>query len=186
MILLEGPDGSGKTSLMSTLLDRFPGIEEHERASTSKGGPVDNIFDWAWNDLITWDQQPLSFYDRHPLFSEPIYGPTVRNSLDSRFEDYHGEDMALKTINESLIILCLPDIDTVRNNVYSNLDDQMSGVVLHINSIYEQYRKLKDALYRRRNVFWYDYNRPGDLENLTKVVEAYQIMWNKNRGIHGA
>lgn len=185
MIILEGPDGAGKTSLMSTLLDRFPTIEEHERASSSKGGPVENIFEWAQADVQTWPLQPLSFYDRHPLISEPIYGPIVREYLDPRFHSTEGEDLALHMLQQGLIILCLPSVSKVIENVSLNVDDQMSGVVEHIQSIYHKYHRLAVSLRGRQNVFWYDYDRPGDLSQLIQVVAAHEIMWNKNRGIHG-
>jgi len=185
MIILEGPDGAGKTSLMSTLLDRFPNIEEHARASTSKGGPVDNIFDWAHNDVMSWEQQRLSFYDRHPMISEPIYGPIVRDYVDPRFASFEGEDLGLRMLFDSLIIICLPSLEEVVANVTGNEQDQMSGVADNIGQIYAKYQLLLTALRGRRNVFWYDYNRPLDLTQLMYVIEAHQIMWNKNRGNHG-
>jgi len=185
MIILEGPDGSGKTSLMSTLLDRFPGIEEHERASTSKGGPVENIFEWAQADILSWGVQPLSFYDRHPLISEPIYGEEIRGKFDGRFTDPEGEDLGMHMMFRGLIILCLPPQSEVVKNVTLNVDDQMSGVAEHIVPIWHEYQNLLMLSRGRQNVFWYDYTRPGDLSKLLTVIQAYQIMWDKIRGNHG-
>jgi hypothetical protein len=186
MIILEGPDGSGKTSLMGNLLDRLQGVEQHERASTSKGGPVDNLFDWAQEDVLTWPVQPLAIYDRHPLFSEPIYGPIIRQTLDPRFNSpVFGRVLTQQVLKEGLIVICLPDPQFVIDNVRGNADDQMEGVLYRIESIYSEYRRIQHNLRGRRNVFWYDYNRNGDLEQLVTVAKAHQIMWNKNRGIHG-
>lgn len=185
MIILEGPDGSGKTSLMSTLLDRFPRIEEHERASTSKGGPVQNIFEWAKDDILSWGTQPLSFYDRHPLISEPIYGEHIRGKFDGRFTDALGEDLGMHMFLTGLIIVCLPPKSEVVINVNLSVVDQMSGVAENIIPIYDEYQDLLNQSRGRQNVFWYDYTRPGDLSQLLYVVEAYYIMWNKIRGNHG-
>lgn len=185
MIVLEGPDGSGKTTLKDMLLERLDGVEEHERASTSKGGPVKHPFAWAEADVLSWDSQPFSLYDRHPFISEPIYGTVLRGGYDHQFNSEYGRDLGHEMCTRGLIVLCLPPLKEIRANVAHNDEDQMSGVVQNIDEIALQYQIVQRHFSSRRNVFWYDYTRPGDLEKLVTVAKAHQIMWNKNRGIHG-
>ena len=42
-IILEGPDGAGKTTLLSDLSGHLPGMEQHPRFCTSRGGPIADL-----------------------------------------------------------------------------------------------------------------------------------------------
>lgn len=185
MIVLEGPDGAGKSTLLSQLLDAFPSIEEHERASTSKGGPVDNIFDWAEADVETWAMQPLSFYDRHPLVSEPIYGTILRGGCDKRFGQQEGHQLANKLHNRSLIVYCLPQISTVVQNVKGNESDQLSGVSDNIFDIYLAYqnRMFTHSEIKPHTMFHYDYEADmiDEFDDLCEIVEAHLTRWTRKQ-----
>lgn len=179
MIVIEGPDGSGKTSLLHNLLDEFPEIEEHARASASVGGPLPDIQDWAKNDLLTQLVQPLSFYDRHPIFSEPVYGKIIRNYVHPWFNTEEASGLGQMLIERSLIVICLPPIENVLKNV--GVNDQMSGVVDHIVDIYHVYRSMLVGLAEvfPMNIFHYDYTVDTDYGQLASVVEAHQARWNR-------
>jgi len=183
MIILEGPDGAGKSTLMDNLLTTINGVEQHERAATSTGGPVEDIFEWAEEDVITWRKQPFSIYDRHPFISELIYGPTIRNTIDPRFNKAHGVDLRERLYDRALIVLCLPPKEVARDNL--GVHDQMSGVEEHFDSLWHQYNNLRITLSRaNRRVFWYDYTRKHDFQKLGIVAQGHQIMWEKKRGYH--
>lgn len=183
ILILEGPDGSGKTTLLDNLLTVVNGVEQHERAATSTGGPVDDIYEWAEEDVITWRKQPFSVYDRHPFISELVYGPTVRNHLDPRFVTSRGISVREEFYDRALIVICLPDKEIARGNL--NNHDQMSGVVENFDSLWHQYNNLRITLSRaNRRVFWYDYTRKHDFSKLAIVAQGHQIMWNKKAGNH--
>lgn len=175
MIVLEGPDGSGKTTLLANLLDQFPTIEEHARASTSVGGPLPEIHDWAKQDLMTQMLQPLSFYDRHPMFSEPIYGRIIRDRVHDWFSSEESQLLGQTFIENSLIVVCLPKIENVVANTEENFDDQMSGVVDHIGEIYSRYEQLLRFLVSMfpANVFHYDYTVDTDLDDLKMLIDSH-------------
>ena len=181
MIVLEGPDGSGKTTLLSNLLDQFPSIEEHARASASVGGPLDNIQDWAKADLATQMLQPLSFYDRHPMFSEPIYGTVIRNYVHPWFSSQEAHELGEVFLRNSLMVFCLPPLTDVLANV--KVEDQMNGVHDHIETIYSVYQStlisLKDAF--PYNVFHYDYTNEEDLDDLFTVIAAHQTRFERKQ-----
>jgi hypothetical protein len=183
MIILEGPDGAGKSTLLDQLIDAFPSIESHERASTSVGGPVDNIFDWALADVETWNMQPLSFYDRHPLVSEPIYGNLLRGGVDERFGQPEGQQLYNKLHNRALIVYCLPQVSTVVKNVRKNVKDQMSGVSDQIHSIYlaYQHRLITHGEVQPHTAFHYDYEADmiDEFDDLCEIVEAHLTRWTR-------
>lgn len=183
MIILEGPDGAGKTTLLDNLLTTVNGVEQHPRAATSTGGPVEDIYDWAETDVVTWRQQPFSIYDRHPFISELIYGPTVRDYLDPRFTNARGLSHREEFYDRALIVICLPPKEIARANLGTN--DQMSGVVENYDSIWHQYNNLRITLSRaNRRIFWYDYTRKHDFQKLAIVAQGHQILWNKKAGNH--
>lgn len=127
VIVVEGPDGSGKSTLVDMLLDEFPKLQRAPRASESATGPVADLARWVDEDL-TRDVAGL-VYDRHPLVSEPIYGSVVRHNLRPGFDSPH--QLQARWVRwlrrDPLLVVCLPDVETVQANVAQS-DVQMPNV----------------------------------------------------------
>ena len=179
MIILEGPDGGGKTTLLMNLLDEFPSIEQHAKASTSTGGPVDNIEVWAKEDVVTWPLQPLSFYDRHPMFSEPFYGSILRGGFHEWFGSTEAAELGQNMLTKGLIVFCLPKLETVTANLAA--EEQLSGVVDHIDDLYNLYQRQMIGMAEDfpNTVFHYDYENPTDYDDLLAVINAHQTRYNR-------
>lgn len=181
MIVLEGPDGAGKTTLLKVLTKAFPSIETHEKASTSTGGPVANIAQWAYNDLLSWGLQPLSFYDRHPMISEPFYGPLLRNKLDPWFGSQDALKIASSVMfSRGLIVYCLPPLEKVIENLAA--EEQLEGVEGNIMALYGLYQRqlMRFSKLHPKGLFHYDYTRgPAELDHLCEIIEAHEIRWNR-------
>lgn len=160
MIVLEGADGCGKTTLLKRLCTdtRLPA---HPRASDSLTGPVADLYAWTKNDLKTWDKQPLSIYDRHPLTSEHIYGPHVRGEVRPGFEMKNKELAYLRRFfrEHVLLIVCLPPKEIARANVMND-SHQMAGVVENFDYIYDCYRMMPLIWPLSCHVAMYDYTVP--------------------------
>lgn len=165
MIVVEGPDGAGKTTLINLLLADNSGLFLRPRMSTSIGGPVDQLTKAVDEDFLN----PIEaghVYDRHALISEPIYGPVIRGSMKPGFEDWNWFCRSWSRLQtmRPLLIFCLPPLDVVRENLHNETHGQMSGVVEHIDAIYWGYwtlamRSLTLQHYTYPRVDIYDYTR---------------------------
>lgn len=138
-IIVEGPDGSGKSTLIAHLRDAL-GLPLHDRASDSKTGPIAQLAAWVDKDISADWEQPW-IYDRYPTISEPIYGRVVRGGDIQRPFD---NDQYLANVNAVLyrtavVVWCLPRLDVVRANVMDNRADQMPGVVAAIGDVHQAY-----------------------------------------------
>lgn len=141
MIIVEGPDGAGKTTLLEKLCDDIPELVRGPRASRSKEGPVENIADWARDDVLSWPDRPLSIYDRHPLISDTIYAPLLRGGMDPGIFNLLGSTVYQKFLTNSLVIFCLPlDRQVVVDNVTNDPTTQMPGVADNAGALWDQYR----------------------------------------------
>lgn len=173
-IIVEGCDGTGKTNMVNRIAKwrrpkvlltdtpppTFPHFSVHERASTSIGGPVPDLVDWVRKDVATMADQPPSVYDRHPLISEPIYGPICRNAVPGSFND--GVWMATTrslVAHYCAVIWCVPPWRDVARNIAASADNQMSGVTINARRIYDAYDRAS-RVWPGVSIRW-DYTRPN-------------------------
>lgn len=160
-VILEGPDGGGKTSLLPEFINK--GMTQHPRASHSTDGPVPNLDDW----VVEHSGSKIGYvYDRHPLVSEPIYGPICRGKVPGRFNDPRWvEDETRRLAADHVLILCLPPRHVARDN--AGEAGQMRGVLGNYDIIYERYL----------SVWWpgviirYDYTRRWNHRDLMAHVD---------------
>lgn len=173
MIVLEGPDGGGKTTLLKRL-SADTGLPAHARASDSVAGPVKDLYGWTVTDIDSWGTQPLSIYDRHPLTSEHIYGRAVRNSLRPGFEMMNPRmaEMRKQLRRDGLIIVCLPPFSVVQENVASEIE-QMPGVLENIKHIYDCYEMMLYIWPLDSHICRYDYTADDDdAHGYTRILAA--------------
>jgi hypothetical protein len=154
VIIVEGPDGAGKTTLLHSLMAQYPTIPLHARASEGVSGPVKELYEWGHDDVWSWPEQPLSFYDRHPFVSEYVYGPIIRGSMDPRF---HTTPLRRRVASRALLIVCLPPLDAVRASVSAERD--MPGVHSHIDAIWHCYASLRATWQSSTGIVFYDWTR---------------------------
>lgn len=162
MIVLEGMDGSGKTSLARRLSDDLQ-LPIHERASTSIGGPVPNIWQWVMRDVLTIHTQQPAIYDRHPLISQVIYGPIIRQKLEPEFTDPEARAIYRKWARNVFVVFCDPG-DEAMSRSLSRDPNQMPGVLDMFPTLSLMYRVFF-ATYSGNWHHW-DYNHPYDYETL--------------------
>lgn len=149
-IIVEGCDGSGKDTLIASLLGRIPGSRVHPRASTSLGGPIENLSDWVERTnlgLETLGNLPFPrwIFNRHPLISEYIYADKrfVNRGLTGPFRNRRWREFQSRWLSEyTILVVCQPSMDHVFENLRSTAGQHMPGVLENWGAIYSEYANL--------------------------------------------
>lgn len=172
MIVVEGPDGAGKTTLITGLQARWPMNLQARVVGTDTVALTDLV---AWvehhNRLQNWvpGAQPR-LYDRHRLISEFIYGPVMGRPPEPGFDDlaWVSRELKLFYMQQPLIIYCLPPIEEVRHNVQFGETDN-TAVQDRIDQLWVGYARLaaNDCLYH--DALLWDYTQ-GDSEWLMQQI----------------
>lgn len=147
-LIVEGFDGTGKDTLIEAIRGLFPDHTLHPRASTSLGGPVSELADWVDDDLAHLDRDdcPAYIYNRHPLISEPIYGPyrEINRGVAKRFDDpdWLANRRRIMAANSTLII-CEPHFSIVDATLKrQGRQAHMPGVFENRLTLYTAYTRL--------------------------------------------
>ena len=172
LIVVEGVDGSGKT----TLIQSFRQVAKRHCLILSRSGPPKVQSDlleplYAISNLGK-SQIPL-IVDRHPLISEPIYGPICRGKsmIESVFDEGHAHLYVSTLANR--IIYCRPEMDTIMKS--ARREKQMEGVIDNLWALYQKYDQVMTNLSRLGTlVIPYDWtlDQSIDLNNLFLGVSA--------------
>lgn len=149
MIIIEGPDGAGKTTLCQKIAEDF-GLEICDwkaemglSRDEMKIHPVRRYYHALSEEFrMTVDQTALEnplIHDRL-YFSSLVYGPILEGTIQMSEEDRRTIARILIAL-ACPIILCLPPKEVVLKNVHGG-DYQMEGVKEHTEDIYDLYPKV--------------------------------------------
>lgn len=138
-IILEGPDGGGKTRLLEAFQVQYPLLVRGQKASTSLKGPVKNLAAWVTTEFKVMDGSiPVMIYDRHPVISEPIYGPIARGGAQPGFSPSPWLSSArLEMYSRTYVIWCIPPLEQCQKAVAADRD--MPGVTENIDELHAAY-----------------------------------------------
>lgn len=179
MIIVEGPDGSGKSSLIRRLSEDL-GLRVHERASDSIKGPKGDMSVWAYRDVSTQrDHHLVEVYDRHPLVSQYIYGPIAREYLEPNMQSTTMHLAIRMLAKQCLMIFCLPPIDVVKANVAEA--EQMAGVEENIARIYHMYCSMRMFWPNAANLMTFDYTQNGSYDQVIVAANLHVAHWGNER-----
>jgi len=168
MIVVEGMDNSGKTTLVSRL--RFA-----TGASVIKScGPQEDykdLFLWTRQQLERPNTRPLYIYDRFTIISDPIYSSVIRDK-NPFFEHPEGRLLIEEFLKqEPLIIYCNPGLERITK---FGKRAQMEGVIENAEELFEKYEEMIRYLrVRGGHVKNFDYNSWGDTREVGISVVEY-------------
>src|SRR4051812_422488 len=116
MLIVEGPDGSGKSTLVKRL-HRDLGLPIAKKVVSSDTKPKVDLAKWTEESISRGFQ--FTIFDRYRLISEPIYGPILRNRQNPSFIDlgWLSDQMWRFYASHPIVIYCLPPLSTVLENV---------------------------------------------------------------------
>jgi len=177
-IIVEGMDGTGKDTLIQSLMTHpdFSRFSLHARASTSLGGPVDDLAGWVGDDLLMlWKTRKSFIYNRHPLISEPIYGQVRPKKTvvfpfnNASWLGAHRRMMA----NHAVVVLCEPPREVVMQTLKRQGNDaHMPGVVDNADMLYSLY----SCLMWTGGLIRYDYTAPHAFDVLVDILTRTVIL----------
>lgn len=140
-IIIEGPDGAGKTTLMKQLLERHPEYQHAPRACSSLGGPLYGTDLAAY--LVQLGSLDSVIYDRHPSISGAVYDAVFSRYPDATVGRYLRGAFYWITEN-ARVIYCRPPMDVVAKSVLDS--PQMPGVTRNIYQIVDTYDSIMHNL----------------------------------------
>jgi hypothetical protein len=146
MVIVEGPDGTGKTALLGRLTQDtgLPLAPKLVSSDTEIVGGEQSLVRAV--ELNCVQGLSATLYDRHPLISEMMYGPPLRQGFRPGFDDYRWlrrQEQRLRR-HHPMVIFCLPPLDTVIENVKRE-NNQPMLVVGKIEEVYWSYFGLAAA-----------------------------------------
>lgn len=177
MIIVEGPDGGGKTTLLERLSEDFA-LPIADRVVDKQAEAMVDLQQWVETNLD--EGITLTLYDRHRLISEPIYGPVLRTEPHPGFEDLYWLTLMQKKFAalKPFFIFCLPPLDVVEKNCEG---EDNSVVYPHISTIYWLY--VNEAARRAgMDCQVWDYTKKdngGPTEYRKLEVNLRDWMWRK-------
>lgn len=183
MIILEGPDGGGKTTLLQRLCvglaeygikeGKYMGQKNRDRMWETT---VERTYSAIGADLNP--NYPPIIWDRM-FYSELVYAPIMgrQNAFGTRSNYVHR----LITHTQSPVIFCMPPIAEVMKNVAKT--KQHSWVAGNEEAIWKRYHATI-ARYSNENTYIWDYTADSDgTMNWAALVSNLRRYINKRRNI---
>ena len=175
MIILEGPDGAGKTRLALRLADELRVPIEPKVVQADMSTEVD-LASWCEDQMRGWPRKVI--YDRFPLISEFKYGPIFKHDIRPAFKNFEllYQLHAQLQLSDAIIIYCLPPISEVLQNVLDEATDNEAVIGTALAGVYWAY--FNEAAQQSPRLVW-DYTKPETYDKLVQRVK--QLSWERNR-----
>lgn len=148
-IIIEGPDGAGKTELLYALLDQYPEYRVAPRACSSLGGPLRGSSMIAY--LNQYGRLDAHIYDRHPSVSGAVYDAALSRIQSGNVEAYL-QGAFYWILENAKVIYCRPPIDVIVKAVHS--ESQPPDVARNIYQIVDMYDSLMANIIPHERYDW--------------------------------
>lgn len=135
-IIVEGPDGAGKTTLIQAITDRYGGRVKAVPGFKNQNWTTDYV---KWLNEYLNDPSPVvPVHDRF-FYSELVYSEALRSGKTELTKD-QIRAVKEKLREEAFLIYCILDYDKLMEMVV--LNDQAPGVIENMRKIFMTYREL--------------------------------------------
>lgn len=178
MIVVEGPDGSGKTTLIRHLTQLLE-VELVPKAVSSEMNAEVPLPDYIKDQLSRGFGPRL--YDRFALISGPIYGPLfgMKPPNDIFMDLFQASKWQAKMSQVNpLVIYCLPHHRVVEHNlVNSDETTNFDQVVTFMKAYWCYFMKVaSDRATVDRNIYVYDYENDQPYTVARWIIEMFEAM----------
>lgn len=175
MIIIEGPDGAGKTTLKEEILKRYPTMIEGPRGTEDRSllytVTVPDTYHAMEMALHARSVVPVHVWDRL-FFSEEVY--SYITGRPNQFSPGQGEWITrLLEAMECPIILCLPPWEEVKEN--AKVHEQMTGVKENLREIYQDYAMMYHRMPNQTIIYDYTDTNPDavSLDQVFRTIDDY-------------
>ena len=166
VIIVEGPDESGKTELVNKLAAHYIGSRIVKSPAGRSTTWQDEWSYWA-EELARSNAKVPLILDRTPEISELVYGSVVRGS--SRVLRPRNVFETWQFLTNISVVFCLPGIYDPKSEHISPFGNSVNQ---YLEKIYGAYEVLYHLLYQGRNlVFSYDWHIDPVASSLTNVLD---------------
>ena len=169
IVILEGPDGAGKTTLAETLRQRF---QTERMTHVVKHGPyiglqsedLCRIYFRAMSQALTYDDHIIM--DRAWL-SEPIYGQVYRNGLN-RVDMQRCRMLERAALSRGAVVVhCQPAFEVCAKAFTARQDKEYLDTLQQLRKVYDEYDTLGQGT--ALPIIHYDYENDSVLELFEKI-----------------
>lgn len=174
LVILEGPDGAGKSTLAARLL-KGTGLPTLLVRRSGPPGDVETLqFQAGW---IEEQHKGLNVIaDRHPLISETLYAPHVRKvehppwTLKDALHHFDGIHLGRRP----LIVYCRASLERMAQS--SRVEDQMEGVHQSYTKLVMAYDDFMSRLARKNfEIYRHDFGEnPSCDRTIERVTEFFK------------
>lgn len=172
MIVAEGLDSTGKTTLVEKIVGRYPSLKYRPSIGNKHDPP--QIARQAQDEAYAWDMLKSTVGDRSRILSEYIYAPLLKNRPVAY--PYHAwlEMLGTFSQHEHLIIHCVRSKALIIDSWKE--EDQLKGVRQHLDEIQYRYESLMDMLHflfklneTRSRIMVYNFQNTSDTQVFLEV-----------------
>lgn len=143
MIVVEGLDNTGKTTLVSKILERYPALKY--RASIGNKHNPPQIARAAQDEAYSWDMMKRVVSDRSRIISEFVYTPLLGNRATAYTYHTWLEMIGTFCQHEHLIVHCKRHRAKIIDDWHE--EDQLEGVRRHLAELDDRYDHLMDMMW---------------------------------------
>lgn len=174
LVILEGPDGSGKTTLATRLLKGtgHPLILVKRSGRPANHETLRHQSAWIHSQSETWNLNVIC--DRHPLISDGIYAKAVRHE-ESPWTAEQVADVLLDYRDDILVIFCR----TIEQRMAkaAHVEQQMEGVHNYYHALVNEYDSWM-AFFRGAGLRIVNYDNLVDSDGAA-MVDIVRMFWER-------
>jgi len=174
IIILEGPDGAGKSALCDELRlvlskDRLTHIFRHGPYKDISAEDLCKIYFRSMSQALTYDDHVI--LDRSWL-SEPIYGEVYRNG-ESRVDMQRQRMLERCALSRGAVLVrAQPELDVCITNFLSRKDMEYLDNTQQLTNVYDRYERLVVDRQTDLPVVHYDYKQHSIGNVWGRIIDA--------------